>query len=176
MLVLGDPFHTTFSERMFFLISGIVMGVPVSLFFEFNASRLFNFVGIAILIAPLVEEFAKSNGLFFRHNEPSRHLMSVGFLAGLGFGLAEFFGYVAAGVPYIDRIPGVLFHAAGTSIVGYGVGKHVGWQFYLLAVSLHSLNNIFAVYAGGEFWILGGPTVLIASYAIVSYMYLKKSV
>ena len=175
VLILEGAYPTTFNESLFFLISGIVIGVPVALFFEVYASRLFSFVGLAVLIAPFVEEFAKSNALFYRHDEPSRHLMSIGFIAGFGFGLAEFLGYVAAGVPVIYRLPGVLFHPASTSIIGYGVGKHMAWPFFLLAVFLHALSNMFAVYSSNIFWVLGGQMiVLIVSYAVVSYMYSKK--
>jgi hypothetical protein len=88
--------------------------------------------------------------------------MRLGFLSGLGFGLAEFFVYLNLGVPFYLRLPAIGFHAAGTAIVGYGVSRQKTIRYYLLSVSLHFLNNLFA--SLGYLWLIGGLGATLASY------------
>jgi RsiW-degrading membrane proteinase PrsW (M82 family) len=159
---LGMSTKETSKERIFFFLSGIVVGVPVALFFESFSHMYFTSLGVATIIAPLVEEFAKADPLFFRYERPAKTLMRLGFLSGLGFGLAEFFVYLNLGVPFYLRLPAIGFHAAGTAIVGYGVFRQRTIRYYLLSVSLHFLNNFFA--GLGYLWLIGGLGATLASY------------
>ncbi len=159
-------------EKSFFLVSGIIVGVPVALFFESVSHLWFTSLGVATLVAPFVEEFAKGNALFFRYEKSGRSLMLLGLLSGLGFGIAEFIVYVVGGVPFFVRLPAIAFHAAGTSIIGYGISKHSQVRFYLLPVGLHVLNNFFA--SLGWIWLVGGLGATIASYS-VAWMLWKRS-
>jgi RsiW-degrading membrane proteinase PrsW (M82 family) len=138
---------------LFFLGSGVIASVPMALFFEPSASFLGRFfppfqaevLAIAVL-APLVEEFAKAYPLFYRHGESQKSLFTMGLLVGLGFGITEFFAYVLLlRVPFWERLPGILFHAALTSIVAYGIAAKRSALFYLVAVSFHSSVNYLAV-------------------------------
>lgn len=157
-------------ERLFFFLSGIIVGVPVALFFESISAQYFTSLGMATIIAPLIEEFAKADPLFFRYERPARTLMRLGLLSGLGFGLAEFAVYVTLGAPFLLRMPAIGFHAAGTAIIGYGVSRQKTIQFYLLSVALHFLNNLFA--GLGDLWFVGiGAT--LASYYLAWRFYRK---
>jgi RsiW-degrading membrane proteinase PrsW (M82 family) len=115
------------------LLSGIMVGVPVALFFESVSHLHFAGLGVATIVAPLVEEFAKADPLFFRYERSGKSLMRFGLLSGFGFGIAEFFVYISGGAPFIIRLPAIAFHAAGTSIVGYGVSKCKTFRYYLQA-------------------------------------------
>lgn len=150
------------SEKLFFLLSGIVVGVPVALFFESVFHLWFTTLGLVTVVAPLVEEFAKADPLFYRRERSGKSLMTLGALSGLGFGVAEFFAYVYKGVPVLFRLPAVAFHAAGTSIVAYGVYRRETLKYYLLAVVLHVVNNFFA--GLGSLWLFGGLGATLASY------------
>jgi hypothetical protein len=152
----------TSTERLFFLLSGIIVGVPVALFFESIFHLWFTTLGVATVVAPFVEEFAKADPLFYRREKTGRSLMILGLLSGFGFGLAEFFVYVYSGVPFLFRLPAVAFHAAGTSIVGYGVYRRETVRYFALAVSLHFLNNLFG--SLGLLWLVGGLGATLASY------------
>jgi RsiW-degrading membrane proteinase PrsW (M82 family) len=55
----------TSKERVFFFPSGIIVGVPVALFFESVSQLYFTSFGVASIIAPLVEEFAKADSPLF---------------------------------------------------------------------------------------------------------------
>jgi RsiW-degrading membrane proteinase PrsW (M82 family) len=156
-------------ERAFFFLSGIVVGVPVALFFESISSLYFTSLGVATIIAPLIEEFAKADPLFFRYEKPAKSLMRLGLLSGLGFGLAEFVVYVNLGVPFLLRIPAIGFHAAGTAIIGYGIFRHKAVQYYFISVVLHFVNNFFA--ALGPLWLLGGIGATLASYYLAWRFY-----
>jgi RsiW-degrading membrane proteinase PrsW (M82 family) len=147
---------------LFFLGSGVIVSIPMALFFEPSTSFLSNYfppleaeiLAIAVL-APIIEEFAKAYPLFYRHGESQKSLITMGFLVGVGFGVVEFFAYVLlAGYPWYIRLPGIFFHAALTSIVAYGIAVKRSLISYLVAVFFHSSNNFIAI--------LGGPVLLYA--------------
>jgi len=163
----------TSTERLFFFLSGLVVGVPVALFFESISHLWFTTLGVATLVAPIVEEFAKADPLFFRHERTGRSLMILGLLSGFGFGVAEFIAYVYSGVPFLIRLPAVAFHAAGTSIVGYGVYKRETFRYYVLAVGLHFLNNLFG--SLGWLWLTGGLGATLTSYYLAWTLYRRVS-
>ena len=67
----------------------------------------------------------------------------------------------------------VIFHIAASALVGYGLAKHRGWQFYLLAVSLNALINYGAFLAyfhkisttEGIIWV-SVPVILVTVFAL----------
>ncbi len=144
------------NELLFFLLSGAIVSVPLTLFIEQYLTNPFlgglstfdvSLLTIAVF-APFVEEFAKVFPLFYRHGETQRSIFTLAILAGLGFGIVEFITYVLTYGPAIipQRIPGLFFHPASTSITAYGIATKRPWQFYLAAVSLHFANNFFALF------------------------------
>ena len=148
------PLHRpSLKERLFFFSSGIVVSVPLAVFFE-SFAGLFpiipqpyaSILSIAVL-APIIEEFGKAYPLFYRHGETKKSIMTLGFLVGLGFGIAEFLEYVLIlRVPIVFRLPGIFFHAASTSIVAYGIANKKSAAFYMVAVVLHFSNNVDALF------------------------------
>ncbi len=161
-IVVIKPHRPKFKEKMFFLISGIIVSVPMTLLFGTlsdnvlgNLPLIFANLLSIIIFTPFIEEFAKVFPLFYRHGETERSIFILGFLVGLGFGISEFFIYVfVLGVPFPLRVPGILFHAASTSIVAYGIAKKNPLTFYLIAVGLHLLNNFSAVFQPGSLGII----------------------
>jgi RsiW-degrading membrane proteinase PrsW (M82 family) len=167
-------------EYLFYFISGVVISIPFTVFYE-SYTNLFCFLlpvfaaqlCSTAIFAPFIEEFAKAYPLFYRHGETQRSIVSLGFLTGLGFGITEFFLYIFvynATVPI--RIPGLLFHAASTTIVAYGIATKKPLGYYLIAVFLHFANNFFALL--GPFWYIGGPLVLILAL-LLAYFLFKQS-
>lgn len=76
-------------ELAFFFISGILVSVPMALFF----SNVYPYVSVIIstaLFAPFVEELAKVFPLFYRHGETERSIVTLGVLIGLGLGFLSF--------------------------------------------------------------------------------------
>jgi RsiW-degrading membrane proteinase PrsW (M82 family) len=170
-------------EKLFFLISGIIISVPFTLYFgsftnyfcEVSAISIF-YVTICTtaIFTPLIEEFAKAYPLFYRHGETERSIFTLGFLVGLGFGLSEFFVYVLAlGASIPIRLPGLFFHAASTSITAYGIATHRVVRFYLIAVILHFSNNISALF--GPVWFVGGVGAVAIAYFLSWYLYRRTS-
>ena len=147
------PLHKpSLKELTFFFISGIVVSVPFALFFEqlptlvFVSPALQTTISLVtvVLLAPLVEELAKVFPLFYRHGETERSIVILGLLLGLGFGVSEFFLYVfVGGVPFIVRLPGIIFHASSATIAAYGIAKKNPLPYYLIVVLLHVANNFF---------------------------------
>ena len=134
----------SFKEYSFFFISGILVSIPFTLFFS-QFYPLFPSALAIIVLAPFIEELAKVFPLFYRHGETERSYVVLGVLIGLGFGISEFVLYVFfQGVPFFVRIPGVIFHASSAAITAYGIAKKNPWPYYLISVSLHVANNLFA--------------------------------
>jgi RsiW-degrading membrane proteinase PrsW (M82 family) len=167
-------------EQFFFFTSGIVMSIPLTILAEQLSDSL---VGIRVpelyatllslaILAPFIEEFAKAYPLFYRHGETERSILTLGFLAGLGFGLIEFFLYVFVySVPVLIRLPVMIFHATNTSITAYGIAVKRPLRFYLTAVTLHSLINFFAVF--DLIWFVGIAVALPTSYFLSWQLYNK---
>jgi len=161
-------------ELVFFFISGILVSVPMALFF----SNVYPYVSILIstaVLAPFVEELAKVFPLFYRHGETERSIVTLGVLIGLGFGISEFVLYVFfLGVPPIARIPGVIFHASSAAVTAYGIAKKNPLPFYLISVSLHATNNFFAV-ANVTAGVFAELLVVIVAYLLAWHFYHKAS-
>ena len=174
------PHRPDLKEKLFFLLSGIIVSIPITLLFG-TFTR--NFLGVLpsffaslisiIIFTPFIEEFAKAYPLFYRHGETERSIFILGFLVGLGFGITEFILYVfVLDVPVFVRLPGILFHAASTSIVAYGIAKKKPVRFYLIAVSLHLLNNFSAMIETGD---IGVIVANLAAYYLCLRFYLKST-
>jgi RsiW-degrading membrane proteinase PrsW (M82 family) len=142
-------------ELLFFLLSGAIVSIPLTLFLEqnFEAPLTNGLPAVTVslitivVFAPLVEEFSKVFPLFYRHGETQRSIFTLALCVGLGFGIVEFVTYVVLyGVVIIpDRIPGLFFHPASASITAYGIATRRPLPYYLAAVGLHFTNNFFAV-------------------------------
>ncbi len=174
------PHKPDLKEKLFFLLSGIIVSIPITLLFG-TFTR--NFLGVLpsffaslisiIIFTPFIEEFAKAYPLFYRHGETQRSIFILGFLVGLGFGITEFILYVfVLDIPVVVRLPGILFHAASTSIVAYGIAKKQPVRFYLIAVSLHLLNNFSAVIETGD---IGVIVANLAAYYLCLRLYMKST-
>jgi len=182
MTVLGAgevrvPVHRpSLREKLFFLLSGMVSSVPLTLFVsQFvdslvgSLSLFFAVLFSVVIVSPFVEEFAKAFPLLYRHGETERSIFTLGVFVGLGFGLVEFFIYVfVLGVSPVFRFGGVVFHAASTSITAYGIAKGRAASFYLVSVVLHFSNNFFAfVFALADITVPLGPWSL-GTYAVMA--------
>jgi hypothetical protein len=168
-------------EKLFFLLSGIITSVPLTIFAgTFTDSLCISLpifyaqVCSIVIFTPFVEEFAKAFPLFYRHGETTKSLFSLGFIVGLGFGFTEFLLYVfALDQSILVRLPGIFFHAASTSITAYGIGTNRPWTFYLIAVGLHFIVNFAALFFSQ--WILIGPTAVSVAYYLSWRLYKQTS-
>lgn len=164
-------------EKLFFLLSGIITSIPLTLFVgTFTDSiciplpMFYAEICSVAVFTPFVEEFAKAFPLFYRHGETTRSLFILGFIVGLGFGFAEFILYVfVLDQSVIVRLPAIFFHAATTSITAYGIGTNRPWLFYLIAVGLHFAINFSALLQ--SFWIIVGPVSISTTYLLSWYLY-----
>jgi len=163
-------------EKLFFLLSGMVSSVPLTLLVNQFASSFLGSLSLfyavlvsVVLFSPFVEEFAKAFPLLYRHGETERSIFTLGLLVGLGFGLAEFVLYVfVLGVPFVYRLGGIVFHAASTSITAYGIATKRAGLFYLVSVGLHFSNNLVAfVFSLVDPAAVFGPGSL-GSYAVMA--------
>jgi RsiW-degrading membrane proteinase PrsW (M82 family) len=153
-LIYIKPHKLDLEEKLFFLISGVIVSIPITIFFGLFSQGLYTHIPLIyapflslVIITPFVEEFAKAYPLFYRYSLSERSLFILALLVGFGFGLTELILYTfALGVPLYARIPGLFFHAATTSIVAYGIAKKKPLIFFILAVFLHASYNLFAIF------------------------------
>jgi hypothetical protein len=151
-------------ELAFFFISGIIVSIPFAVFYEsvFPLSAAL----VLVFVAPFIEELAKVFPLFYRHGETEHSIVTLGLLIGLGFGTVEFFEYILlSNAPVIASFPHIIFHASTATVTAYGVAKKKPLPFYLIAVSLHMLNNFFAL-TSDIFSLLVELVVLITVYLL----------
>lgn len=121
-----------------------------------------------VLLSGLVQEGAKLVPVFFYWWRANRNFapkfgLITGAVAGAGFGIfeavwvhntifasgwtwhtVETTGVVAL-LGFWERFFSVAFHIAVSALVGYGLAKRLGWQFYLLASFLHGVTNYSVV-------------------------------
>jgi len=137
------------NEMLFFLTSGMIMSVPLTLFiYQYADALLFSLDPFTVALisgtvfAPFIEEFSKAYPLFYRHGETERSIFNLALLVGIGFGIVELVTYVFAfEAPLGSRLPGLFFHPASTSITAYGIATKRPFLFYMIAVALHFSNN-----------------------------------
>ena len=122
-----------------------------------------------MLLTGLVQEGAKMVPMvawWWRHgrNIDPKLGLAIGAIAGAGFGIFEAVWVhnriFAAGwtmqalqtdgflgiAGFWERFFAVGFHIAVSALVGYGLAKGKGWQFYLIAAGLHTLLNYSTVF------------------------------
>jgi len=169
-------------EKLFFLISGMVSSVPLTLFVNQFANSLLSSLSLfyavllsVVILSPFVEEFAKAFPLLYRHGETERSILTLGLLVGLGFGFVELLLYVfVLGVPFVYRLGGIVFHAASTSITAYGIATRRAALFYLISVALHFSNNLVAfVFSSVDPTTLFGPGSLGSYIIMAATLYLS---
>lgn len=178
--ILIKPHKPDLKEKLFFILSGMIVSIPITLLFETfvrNISTVLPLflseILLIVIFAPLIEEFAKAYPLFYRHGETERSIFVLGFLVGLGFGISEFLIYVfILNVPVVFRLPGILFHAASTSIVAYGIAKKQPVRYFFVAVGLHFLNNFLAIFDPG---IIGFLIANLTTFYLSLRFYLRTS-
>ena len=164
-------------EKIFFLFSGILTSVPLTLVVGTLTDSLcivlpFVYASVCSLaiFTPFVEEFAKAYPLFYRHGETTKTLFTLGFLVGLGFGFAEFQLYVfALNQSFLVRLPPIFFHAASTSITSYGIAKKRPLNYYLIAVALHFAINFASIF--NYLWFFIAPISLSITFLLSWRLY-----
>lgn len=89
--VIIPPHRPGLREKSFFLLSGIIVSIPITLSINAISSHLcfllpvfYSEICAVAIFAPFVEEFSKAYPLFYRHGETERSIFILGFLVGLG--------------------------------------------------------------------------------------------
>lgn len=168
-------------KTSFYFLSGVIVSIP----FTFYAKTIMNRLSVMIpafaarifstaIFTPFLEELAKAYPLMYRQGETERSIFLQGAIVGLGFGVAEALIYVfMLGAPMAIRLPGVLFHTLTAPITAYGIAKKRPLPPYLLAVTLHILNNLSAIH--GLLWLIAGYPILLTTFSIAWYLNGKTS-
>jgi RsiW-degrading membrane proteinase PrsW (M82 family) len=147
------------------LILEILLELPLQ--YSLSSGGLTPFI-LAVIIAPIVEEFTKPLALYLRTVKTNLDELEDGLIfgavAGLGFSATEnlLYGYSYLSEGFLiflfiiatRSIGGCLLHASATALTGYGIGKtmknHSSFfgilPYFLLAIFLHGFYNFLLSY------------------------------
>jgi RsiW-degrading membrane proteinase PrsW (M82 family) len=152
-----------------------------------------------ILLTGLVQEGAKMVPIVFWWWRSGKKIdpklgLAIGAIAGAGFGIFEAVsvhnqmfaagwtvkalqtgGFLAI-AGFWERFFVVGFHIAASALVGYGLAKGKGWQFYLIAAGMHTLLNYSAIlYQKGYFSVVQAETyVAVVAVAVAVWAVLLR--
>ena len=170
------PLHKpSWKELIFFFASGLLVSIPFAAFYESLVPTAFSATLLVVILAPFIEELAKVFPLFYRHGETERSLVTLGLLIGLGFGVAEFFEYIfLAHSPVVAAIPHIIFHGSSATITAYGIAKKNPLPYYLIAVSLHIVNNFFAL-SNDVFLEVFAELMVLIAVCLLAWRYFHKA-
>jgi RsiW-degrading membrane proteinase PrsW (M82 family) len=174
------------------LILEIVLEMPLQ--YSFSSGDIRPFL-LAIVIAPVVEEFTKPLALRLRSVKNQLSELEDGLIygavAGLGFSATEnlLYGYsflsegfvIFLALMAMRSFGGCLLHASATALTGYGFGKTVMKQssflgvlpYFLLAIFLHGSYNFLVSY---EFFGVLSGLVLGFLVAILAITLIRKKI
>ncbi|MFC1972319.1 hypothetical protein ACFLVE_02810 [Chloroflexota bacterium] len=88
------------------------------------------------------------------------------FLAGWSWEIVQAQGLMAL-APFWERFFTVAIHIGLSALAGYGLARGWGWQFYLLAASLHTLINYSAVLLVAKVFDVGQVEIYAAVMAVL---------
>jgi RsiW-degrading membrane proteinase PrsW (M82 family) len=158
------------------------------------ASHILDFFILSVLIAPVVEEFAKPLGLRFAKKEIDEieDGLIFGAVAGIGFAATENLLYgirfwdqgfiVLFSLFYLRTVGSALLHASATALTGYGYSAKLLHKrsfisvlpFFFLAIVIHGLFNLFAFSAQTVNQIFG---IAIATlFAVTLIIWIRKKI
>jgi RsiW-degrading membrane proteinase PrsW (M82 family) len=174
------------------LILEILLEFPLQ--YTFSSGDTTPFL-LAVVIAPIVEEFTKPLALYLRTVKTNLDELEDGLIfgavAGLGFSATEnlLYGYsfLSEGfllfllVIAIRSIGGCLLHASATALTGYGIGKtmkkHSSFigilPYFLLAIFLHGFYNFLLSY---EFIGVLSGLALAFLFVIITITLIRKKI
>jgi len=144
----------------------------------------------SILLSGLVQEGAKMLPMVFWWWRRGRNIsprlgLAIGAIAGAGFGIFEAVwvhgrmfaaGWTLSAIQtdgflgitgFWERFFSVGFHIAASALVGYGLAKGKGWQFYLIAAVLHGLLNYGVLFLQKGYFTLVQLETYVAVVAVV---------
>jgi RsiW-degrading membrane proteinase PrsW (M82 family) len=159
--VFGVILGLVFSLLLFY---GFGIDTPGRVYSSIGATGTMVILLLAVIIAPLVEEAAKGFGVFAAGSDLDEveDGLIYGSSVGLGFAATENLMYGIIALAYFDwsvyiatailrSISSAFLHASATSVTGYGIGKNkiLGaknriWPYFLIAVLMHAVFNLFA--------------------------------
>ena len=161
---------------------------------SFSSSDIRPFL-LAVVVAPVVEEFTKPLALRLRSVKSQLSELEDGLIygavAGLGFSATEnlLYGYsflsegfvIFLALMAMRSFGGCLLHASATALTGYGFGKTMMKQssflgvlpYFLLAIFLHGFYNFLVSY--DFFGVLSG-LVLAFLFVILAITLIRKKI
>ncbi|MBI4416719.1 MAG: PrsW family intramembrane metalloprotease [Euryarchaeota archaeon] len=210
-----EPWHRVLRTFMWGAVFAVLIAVVLSVFlilFVGEVDRIyvlsgrfsnFQLIVLAIIVAPITEEFAKGVGVYLARpiiDEPEDGLV-YGAASGLGFAATEnlLYGLAALIAPEggigvsllvigVRSISSALLHASASGTFGLGIarsylwpGQHRALPYYVGAVVLHatfntvaSLSTLYPNLLGEGTILLGAIGLALLAFAIVRFAIVRE--
>lgn len=176
-----------FSLILMFLWGALIASSMAVILERITASQISNFVLLAVVVAPVIEEIAKPLGLRIVKKDilEVEDGLIYGAVVGFGFAATENLLYglqffyqgwlVIFALFYIRTIGSAVLHASATAFTGYGYSlkltNHHSFvsilPYFVVAIVIHAVFNVFAVTTILSHQIIG---VVIATVFTTSLM------
>jgi len=136
----------TWSKKVVALGYGVVIGLTVVLFIEATLSIMFTPFIMAVIVAPVVEEFFKTQAVHLSSSTYRTNAVTYVVLAAIGFGLIEAFIHaVFSGYYYISLTPLMhIFFSLPTGIA-YKQSKHLYGAGLIVSITFHAMWNFLVI-------------------------------
>jgi RsiW-degrading membrane proteinase PrsW (M82 family) len=143
----------------------------------------------SVLIVGLVEEGAKMVPMLLYWWKDGRRItpamgLAIGAVAGAAFGIFDAFqifssmfggGWTTAAFShgftgiagFWERFFTIGFHTAVSAMVGYGLARGKGWQYFLVAAGFHALFNYSAYFYAKQYFGLVQVETMLAVIAVI---------
>jgi RsiW-degrading membrane proteinase PrsW (M82 family) len=174
----------------FLLMSAFGIDTPGRVYSSVGATGTLAIILLAVIVAPLVEEAVKGMSIFSAGSDLDEveDGLIYGSSVGLGFAATENLMYGIIALAYFDwsvyiatailrSVSSAFLHASATAVTGYGIGrmkilggKNRVWPFFLIAVGMHAIFNLFA--SMGSFFGL----VFAVMFAFVAIWFLRNKI
>lgn len=171
------------------------IAIIMSLILEKKVTNNYNnYLIISVIIAPIIEEFSKILPLFLIRKQLTEveDGFIFGAISGLGFAATENLIYgmrymdysltILVSLFYLRTIGTALLHASATSLAGYGLSLKIvrkksifySISFFILAVLIHSIFNLFAFSSQISNQMLG--TFIAVMFGFILYLSIRKKI
>lgn len=134
------------SKKVIALGYGVIIGLTVVLFIEASLSIMFTPFIMAVIVAPIVEEFFKTQAVHMSSGVTRSNAVTYVVLSALGFGLIEAFIHsVFSGYYYVSFTPLMhIFFSLPTGIA-YKQSKHLYGAGLIVSISFHAMWNFIVI-------------------------------
>ena len=139
-------YSTLWQRRTMAFIYGVIIGITLVLYIEGMLSLFFPPFIMVVVIAPIVEEFFKTQAIHFDSPTSRDHVVGYVSMSAFGFGLIELFVHaIFTGTYALSLTPFLHILFSLPTAYAYRLSKRLYWSGLLISIMFHATWNLFVV-------------------------------